>query len=74
MNHTARYRHDHKETIVRVLTLKAHKRMLVLGIVVIILARPKLLSRRQRKQEETSVISPKSLVYEAQSEAQPQAQ
>jgi hypothetical protein len=41
--------------------------------VVVIVAGPKHLSRKHHKQEETSEISPKSLVYQAQSEAQPQA-
>jgi uncharacterized protein len=45
----------------------------VAAIVVVIVAGPKHLSRKHHKQEETSEISPKSLVYQAQSEAQPQA-
>ncbi len=48
--------------------------MVVAAIVVVIVAGPKHLSRKHRKQEEPSEISPKSLVYEAQPEAQPQAQ
>jgi uncharacterized protein len=40
---------------------------------VVIVAGPKHLSRNHRKQEEPADISPKSLVYEAQPEAQPQA-
>jgi uncharacterized protein len=45
----------------------------VAAIVVVIVAGPKHLSRKHHKQEETSEISPKSSVYQAQSEAQPQA-
>ena len=48
--------------------------MVVTAIVVVVVAGPKHLSRKQRKQDEPSEISPKSLVYEAQPEAQPQAQ
>jgi hypothetical protein len=43
------------------------------AIVVVIVAGPKHLSRKRKKQEEPSEISPKSSVYEAQPEAQPQA-
>jgi len=45
----------------------------VAAIVVVIVAGPKHLSRKHHKQEEPSEISPKSSVYEAQPEAQPQA-
>jgi hypothetical protein len=45
----------------------------VVAIVVVVVAGPKHLSRKHHKQEEPSEISPKSLVYEAQPEAQPQA-
>jgi len=45
----------------------------VAAIVVVIVAGPKHLSRKHRKQEEPSEISPKSSVYEAQPGAQPQA-
>jgi membrane protease YdiL (CAAX protease family) len=45
----------------------------VAAIVVVIVAGPKHLSRKHHKLEETSEISPKSSVYQAQSEAQPQA-
>jgi membrane protease YdiL (CAAX protease family) len=48
--------------------------LVVAAIVVVIVAGPKHLSRKHHKQEEPSEISPKSLVYEAQPEAQPQAQ
>jgi hypothetical protein len=37
MNHIARDKRDHKETIVRAITLKPHKRLLALGIVVLAL-------------------------------------
>jgi membrane protease YdiL (CAAX protease family) len=47
--------------------------MVVAAAVVVIVAGPKHLSRNHRKQEEPADISPKSLVYEAQPEAQPQA-
>ncbi len=47
--------------------------MVVAAIVVVIVAGPKHLSRKHRKQEEPSEISPKSSVYEAQPQAQPQA-
>ncbi len=47
--------------------------MIVAAIVVVIVAGPKHLSRKHRKQEEPSEISPKSSVYEAQPQAQPQA-
>ena len=47
--------------------------MVVAAIVVVIWAGPKHLSRNHRKQEELAEISPKSLVYEAQPEALPQA-
>jgi hypothetical protein len=43
------------------------------AIVVVIVAGPKHLSRKHHKQEEPSEVSPKSSVYEAQPEAQPQA-
>jgi uncharacterized protein len=46
----------------------------VAAIVVVIVAGPKHLSRKRKKQEEPSASSPKSLVYEAQPVAQPQAQ
>jgi uncharacterized protein len=45
----------------------------VAAIVVVIVAGPKHLSRKHHKQEEPSEISPKSSVYQAQPEAQPQA-
>jgi membrane protease YdiL (CAAX protease family) len=45
----------------------------VAAIVVVIVAGPKHLSRKRKKQEEPSASSPKSLVYEAQPVAQPQA-
>ena len=45
----------------------------VVAIVVVIVAGPKHLSRKHRKQEETSVISPKS-PYEAHPQIQPWAQ
>jgi len=45
----------------------------VAAIVVVVVAGPKHLSRKHHKQEEPSEISPKSSVYEAQPEAQPQA-
>jgi membrane protease YdiL (CAAX protease family) len=47
---------------------------IVAAIVVVIVAGPKHLSRKHHKQEESSGSSPKSLVYEAQLVAQPQAQ
>jgi membrane protease YdiL (CAAX protease family) len=47
--------------------------MVVAAIVVVIVAGPKHLSRNHRKQEEPAEISPKSLMYESQPEAQPQA-
>jgi uncharacterized protein len=46
----------------------------VAAVVVVIVAGPKHLSRKHRKQEEPSEISPTSSVYEAQPVAQPQAQ
>lgn len=48
--------------------------MVVAAIVVVIVAGPEYLSRKRRKQEEPTEISPKSFVYKAQPEAQPQAQ
>ena len=42
----------------------------VAAIVVVIVAGPAHLSRKRRKQEEPSEISSKSLVYEAQPQAQ----
>jgi hypothetical protein len=46
--------------------------MIVAAIVVVVMAGPKHLSRKQRKQEELTEISPKSSVYEVQAIAQPQ--
>jgi membrane protease YdiL (CAAX protease family) len=46
--------------------------MIVAAIVVVVMAGPKHLSRKQRKQEELTEISPKSSVYEVQPIAQPQ--
>ncbi len=47
--------------------------MVVAAIVVLVVAGPKHLSRKRKKQEEPSEISPKTSVYEARPEAQPQA-
>jgi membrane protease YdiL (CAAX protease family) len=46
--------------------------MVVAAAVVVVVAGPKHLSRKQRKQEELTEISPKSSVYEVQPIAQPQ--
>src|SRR5919112_4431293 len=46
--------------------------MVVAAIVVVVMAGPKHLSRKQRKQEELTEISPKSSMYEVQPIAQPQ--
>jgi len=48
--------------------------LVVAAIVVVIVAGPAHLSRKHSMQEEPLEISPKSLVYEAQPETQPQAQ
>ncbi len=48
--------------------------LVVAAIVVVIVAGPAHLSRKQRKQEEPPEISPKSLLYAAQPEAQPRTQ
>ena len=48
--------------------------MVLAAIVVVIVAGPAHLSRKHEKQEEPSEISPQPLVYEAQPEAEPQAQ